>query len=328
MKHATIQTPSNILNYLKKKNMRDVRHELLTGLTTKPKYISPKYFYDEKGSALFEQITSLPEYYPTRTEKQILSNVVSQLDFDFTNATIVELGSGDASKISLIFNQLTDETLAGLTYFPVDISYSAIQQSITGLSCNFKLKSITGLVLDFNTQLHLIPKKPKRLFLFLGSTIGNFDETERDRFLKNLYNEMQPGDYLLLGLDRVKETAVLEKAYNDSKGVTERFNKNIMQVMNGILDTNFIPDDFAHKAFFNSELNRIEMHLVARKNIQITIDKGINISLKQGESIHTENSYKFTDKDIENMTQNSQLKIKQVFSDDKNWFSIIFFEKN
>ncbi len=327
MKHTTTCTPSNILNYLKKKNMEDVRHEILTGLTTQPKYILPKYFYDEKGSDLFEQITFLPEYYPTKTEKQILKNLISHIDFDFNNAAIVELGSGDASKISLIFSQLTDEILAELTYYPVDISYAAIQQSITDLSKHFKLKSITGLVLDFNTQFHLIPQNRKRLFLFLGSTIGNFDEKERHRFMENLYHEMQPGDHLLLGLDRVKEMAILEKAYNDSQGVTARFNKNILRVVNRILDTNFNPDDFEHKAFFNQKQNRIEMHLVAQKNIQMMIDKRLNISLKQAESIHTENSYKFTDADIEKLTRNSRLKIKQVFSDENKWFSVIYLVK-
>ena len=318
---------SEIVNYLKKKSIYDIKNEILLGLTAPSKYISSKYFYDEVGSKLFEQIARLPEYYPTVTEKKILKNLVFQLDFDFSNADIVELGSGDASKISLILKQLPDEVLAKMSYYPVDISSSAIQESMTDLSRAFRLKNMTGLVLDFNTQLHLIPQKSRRLYLFLGSTIGNFDESERHRFLNNLYHEMQPGDHLLLGLDRVKEQSVLENAYNDSEGITARFNKNILRVANRLVDANFRPDDFEHKAFFRSDKNRIEMHLIAKRDRQILLGINYQIKLKQGESIHTENSHKFTENDIENISKSSQLKIKQIFSDDKKWFSIVLFEK-
>ena len=199
-----------LLNYLPNIGIGNVKEEIFEGLKAEQKYISPKFFYDGLGSELFEQITHLDEYYPTRTEQSIISSIVKELDIDFENLNIVELGSGDASKISLLLEQISIDKLKTINYFPVDISQSAIEKSAGELHRRFPLKNITGVVVDFFHQLNLIPKQGKRLFCFFGSTIGNFKSNEAKEFIKNLSHNMQAGDSLLLGMDMVKDITVLE----------------------------------------------------------------------------------------------------------------------
>lgn len=321
--------PLTIINLLHKMGEGDLRQEIIVGLTSNNKYISSKFFYDEIGSKLFEEITQLPEYYPTRTEKSILKNLAQEIGDRLKNVDIIELGSGDCSKISILFSEMPPKSLESIRYIPVDVSQAAIEKSAEILIDNFPGLEIKGVVADFTKQLKLIPKSQKRVFCFFGSTIGNFTREQAERFISELNMIMQPGDVLFLGVDRIKNKEILERAYNDKKNVTARFNRNILNVVNSLMDTNFIQADFEHVAFFNREESRIEMHLKAKKDLEINSpyleDK---ITIKKDETIHTENSYKFTDKYIRKLASVSGLKIKKIYTDKNKWFSIVEFCKN
>ena len=318
-----------LINYLPEIGIGNVREEILSGLRSNPKYISPKFFYDEKGSELFEQITQLEEYYLTRTEKNIISSMMKKLDIDPEGLNIIEFGSGDASKISLLLDQIPCNLIKTINYYPVDISRSAISKSAGELVNRFSLNSVTGIVADFFYQLNLMPKKGKRMFCFFGSTIGNFSPLETEKFMKHLGDTMQKGDCLLLGMDMIKEVSVLNKAYNDKKGITAEFNKNILNVINSLAGTDFSSSNYEHLAFFNEKKNRIEMHLRSKQKDTVHLSKGREtFTVEKGETIHTENSYKFTAADIKTFGIWAGLEVKQILSDENNWFAIAHYIKH
>ena len=318
-----------VVNYLTDEGINKAKEEIVTGLKAFPKYISPKFFYDERGSKLFEAITKLDEYYPTRTEKKILSTIGKELDLDFSDLSIIDLGSGDHTKIRLLLRQIHRNKLSTIKYFPVDISRSAIERAAEKLTDEFPMLLIQGIVADFIYQLNLIPKTEKRLFCFFGSTIGNLNMSEIEQFMMFLGEEMQEGDSFLLGIDMIKDTAILEKAYNDDQQITADFNKNILNVLNTIAETNFKPIEFEHLAFYNEEKNRIEMHLKARKDMVITINSEADkIHIKKGETIHTENSRKFNYNNIKTMGYWAGLDTEKIFTDDNKWFSLVHYRKN
>lgn len=326
--HVTVLDKIKITNHIKDLGVNNIRKEIMEGLMSKQKFISSKFFYDSKGSKLFEQITQLPEYYPTRTEKGILKQIAPKLMHDLNHIDIVELGSGDCSKISILLNAVQKENMETINYIPVDISNSAIQHSAEELIERFPELTINGIVADFFDQIDLIPADNKRMFCFLGSTLGNFDEETAHVFLRSLSQNMNKGDTFLLGLDLVKPGHILQDAYNDTQGITATFNKNILRVVNDLLESDINPDQFEHLAFFNEDKSRIEMHLKANEDIRINStfpDK--EILLKKGETIHTENSYKFTMNQISELGKTSGLKINQLFIDENSWFTLILFEK-
>ena len=318
----------SIKNYLPEIGIDKVKVELLSGLTSSPKYIPSKYFYDEKGSLLFEEITKLDEYYPTRTEKSILKNILPILNLDFRELSIIELGSGDPSKISLIFDQISEVYFNQIKYFPIDISKSAIENSASILSHKYEGLIINGIVADFIHQVQLIPDVKNKLICFFGSTIGNLTRDEIHIFLKELGTAMQKGDNFILGIDLIKDIEVLERAYNDSKGITSDFNKNILNVVNKLAGTNFNPAQFVHIAFYNHTEQRIEMHLKAEENMSIkTNDLKMELQINKGELIHTENSHKFKQDDIEQFAEWGNLSVENVFTDQNKWFSLFHFRK-
>lgn len=318
----------HLVSYLHAIGAERVRTEILKGLQAESKYISPKFFYDQKGSELFEDITELDEYYPTRTERSILSTIVRELNIDFYKLNIIELGSGDASKIRLLFQQIPVELLPAIRYYPLDISRSAIEKAAMELTAEFPSIEINGIVADFFHQINVVPKTGKRLFCFFGSTIGNLDISEVKGFMELLGSEMQTGDSLLLGLDMVKDVAVLEKAYNDDQQITAEFNKNILNVVNALTGTDMDPADFEHLAFYNKEKSRVEMHLKARNDIVITFDSETdNVHIRKGETIHTENSHKFSLDDVKTMGSLAGLNVEQIFADERQWFSLVHYRK-
>ena len=323
------KTPVKILNYLSQIDKITQADEIIKGLQHPvQKYILPKYFYDKTGSELYEQITGLEAYYPYRTEKSILENIAKNVDFQHYNS-IVELGSGDASKISLVLQQMDAGKLQQMTYYPADISLDAIKNAIDTLQKRFRLKEITGLAMDFNQQLSFLPKTKKRLICFFGSTIGNMDIDNRNKFLVDLSREMSPGDGLLLGIDLVKNIDTLEAAYNDAQGITAKFNLNVLNVANRMAGFNFNTEDFRHRAFYNREKRRIEMHLYAVKDLLIENHIfGNNIVLKKGESIHTENSYKFVLDDILHWARITNLHISNIMTDKGTLFALIYLTKD
>jgi len=323
----TLQGDLNIINNLPEIGLENVQEEIIRGLTSRNKYISPKFFYDHEGSELFEEITGLKEYYPTRTEKSILPDMIGDLSLDLTDLNIIELGSGDPSKINLLLKQIPAHKLDGIKYYPVDISESAIENAAQFLTHAYPKLNITGIVADFMHQMKFLPKLRNRLFCFFGSTLGNLSLAKAVKFIEGLGNEMQPGDSFILGLDMIKDIQVLEKAYNDEKGVTAKFNKNILRVVNRLLNTSIDPDAFEHLAFYNEKQHRIEMHLVASKSMRIPLGDSLNISIEKGERIHTENSHKFTPGDIKMFARYANLKCVKTYSDPNQWFSLVYYEK-
>lgn len=317
-----------IINRLKERDPDEIQMEIIEGLSARPMSISPKYFYNADGSRLFESITGLEEYYPTRTEKAILSGLGSRLELDFQDLNIVELGSGDPSKIRLLLHQIPSMALPSLHYYPVDISFSALEGSMAKLAEEFPGIKITGIVADFMKQFDKLPRAKNRLFCFLGSTLGNLLPHEQESFMRSLGKEMETGDHLLLGLDMVKDPQVLQKAYNDSQQLTAAFNKNILHVMNEIVDTRFDSSDFEHLAYYNEKEHRIEMHLKALRDRKIPINgHQQTLDIKKGDTIHTENSYKFTSENIDRIGTFAGLKTRKVFTDEQKWFSLVLYLK-
>jgi L-histidine N-alpha-methyltransferase len=308
--------------------MKTEEEEILAGLMANQKHLPSKFFYDETGSKLFEQITRLEEYYPSRTEKSILKRHAGELMRGAEGASLVEIGSGDCSKISILLQALPRETLKTSTYVPVDVSPSAMEDSRCKLQERFGAIEVRGIVADFMQQIHLVSQHENRVFCFFGSTIGNLDRRDAVRFVAKLGKSIKTGERLLLGLDMVKDKAVLERAYNDERDVTAKFNKNILNVANKIVGTDFEPEYFRHRAFFDEEKQRIEMHLVATRDMTVKsrLFEG-DLEIRGGETIHTENSHKFTSDHIGEFASGSGLSVRTVYADSNRWFTLVDYIK-
>jgi L-histidine N-alpha-methyltransferase len=318
-----------ITDLLKKEEQQEVFDKILCGLISGKKYISSRFFYNSNGSALFEKITALPEYYPTRTEKSILKDKGREILNANSYSSIIELGSGDCSKICLLLDTIPDKNFGSTEYYPVDISASAICKSAELLTKKYPALRIQGILADFIKHLDHLPGINNRLICFLGSTLGNFSYEQSVSFLSGIRSLMDERDSLLLGLDMVKDAQILERAYNDGQGITEAFNKNILLAVNDIAETNFAPENFRHHAYYNLEKARIEMHLIALKDMEISSPLfNEKILIKKDESIHTENSHKFTPEKIKQMADKSGLRINEIFMDEKKWFSLVKLEKS
>lgn len=325
---SLIETGSlTVSNLLSKENRVELVEGIYRGLTRSQKQISSRFFYDDTGSELFEKITTLPEYYPTRTEKRILQENAGDILGDFDHIDIVELGSGDCSKISILLDKVPKRKISNITYIPVDVSEAAVLKSANILSCKYHGLKIHGVLADFMKHLDSLPGNSPRLICFFGSTLGNLTRKEVNEFLLNLKYLMKPGDKLLLGLDMVKDHLILQKAYNDTQGVTAQFNKNCLNVINDNAETNFNTSDFRHLAFYNEKEVRIEMHLVALKNVRVTSKYfPESILITKGETIHTENSHKFLPGHITQLEKVSGLNLKKSFTDANRHFSLNLFE--
>jgi L-histidine N-alpha-methyltransferase len=279
--------------------------DVRAGLLSRPMTLPPKYFYDAAGSALFERITRLPEYYLTRAESEILVDLAPRLVRDLMPADIVELGAGSAAKLAMLLEPVNGNGQA-IRYVPVDVDAGTLQAGASVLMGRYPFLRVHAVVGDFERHLgHVPPPAGRRLVLFLGSTIGNQDPAPRDRLLRQIRALLRDGgDRALIGVDLVKDPAVIEAAYNDSLGVTRDFNRNILRVVNRALDGDFRPEAFAHLALYNSEAARIEMHLVATTPQEVRLRRlDLTIRLAEGERIWTENSYKFTDASVRGMLE-------------------------
>jgi L-histidine Nalpha-methyltransferase len=268
------------------------REDLVAGLTARPKRLAPKYFYDEIGSKLFEEITALAEYYPTRTEFRILAdNVTALAALVWPNAALVEFGSGSSAKVRLILREL--DNLAA--YVPVDISADFLSEVCGALNGEFPRLRVLPVAADFTRPFDLPAEVRGRPLVgfFPGSTIGNFEPQEAQDFLRNAAAILGRGSVLIVGVDLPKDRDVLNAAYNDAKGVTAAFNLNVLARANRELGTDFDLSAFSHRAFFNAHLSRIEMHLVSTRAQKVRIGQ-TTVSFEAGETIHTENSYKYT----------------------------------
>ncbi len=322
------QSRISITNLLPEIGPEEVIGELVTGLQAEQKYIASKYFYNERGSLLFEEITRLDEYYPTRTEKQILKRIAPALMRNAKGHEIIELGPGDHSKVSILLSAAEQWSEDPVCYLPLDISQPALRSSAQRLVRDFPNLQIEGYAMDFISQVEQIRREQPSLVCFFGSTIGNFEWKDALELLRNISDQLKPGDTLLLGMDLVKPKKVLHAAYNDARGVTAAFNRNILNTVNDLIESDFNPDDFEHHAFYNPGKSRMEMHLVAKRDLWIhSAHLPDGIHLKKGETIHTENSHKYSLRHIRKILEVTGLHLKQIHKDDKGWFAITQFEK-
>jgi L-histidine N-alpha-methyltransferase len=272
---------------------RSLRTDARTGLTANPKWLPPRWFYDARGSELFEEITRLPEYYPTRAEREILVARAGQIAAAANAKTLIELGSGSSEKTRLLLSAL--RTHGGLGAFvPLDVSGSALRDAMAVIVEEYPALDVHGIVADFTRHLRHLPTGGTRLVAFLGGTIGNLMPAERAEFLADLRGALEPGDWLLLGTDLVKDPAVLVAAYDDSAGVTAEFNRNVLRVLNRELGADFEVDAFAHVARWDVEQEWIEMRLRAEKPMTVRLPAlDLTVAFARGEELRTEISAKF-----------------------------------
>jgi L-histidine Nalpha-methyltransferase len=294
------------------------------GLARPLKELPPKYFYDERGSELFDQITALPEYYPTRCEREILNRHAPAIIERSGAGELVELGSGTASKTRALLYAMAGQGRLE-RYVPFDVDESVVQASASELVEAYPGLRVHGVVGDFGRDLGQIPKGDRRLFAFLGGTIGNLYPDERAAFLTRLRDVMGPADRLVIGTDLVKDRGVLEAAYNDSAGVTAEFNRNVLRVINAGLGADFEPEAFEHVAFFDEANSWIEMRLRANGAQAVRIDSaGLQLRFADGEEIRTEISAKFTRDAVAGELTAAGLALDDFFTDCAGLFGLAF----
>jgi len=304
--------------------------DIISGLKQKQKILHPKYFYNDLGSKLFEQICELEEYYLTRAEIEILESIDKELSsYVIDEYNLIELGSGSSYKTKFILDILHTKQNY-VEYFPIDIS-NILKHSIGHLSTDYDKLKITGIIDTYEKGLKFVKqyKEKKNFLMFLGSSFGNFMPDEGQLFLENISGSMKKGDLFLIGLDLKKDVQILESAYNDAKGLTSKFNLNILSRINSELSANFDLANFEHKSVFNESEGKIEMHLRSLVDHKVTIEKtNDEIHFSSGESIITENSYKFTESEIKSLINNSGLEISHIWYDKRNFYSLVLAKKN
>lgn len=299
---------------------RDVQ----AGLTSRPKRLSCCYFYDGEGSLLFEEICELPEYYLPRAEREILQAHAAELAAWFAgDITLVELGSGNAAKTRILIGAFLrrQETLC---YVPVDICRTVLEESSRQLLKDYPHLEILAVAGEYHEGLrHLNTEARPKLVLWLGSNVGNFDRPEAAQFLRRVRATMSPRDRLLMGVDLRKDRAVLERAYDDARGVTAQFNLNLLARINRELDGHFDLTKFRHRAVYREDMGRIEMYLDSVCAQQVAIDRlGLKVPFAPGEAIHTENSYKYSFAEIEELAAGAGLSVEQRWLDNERRFSV------
>lgn len=305
-----------------KPKLADIRSEVRSGLATEPRHLSPKFFYDERGSALFESITLQPEYYPTRTEIGILSAALEEIcDLLGHGTFLLEYGSGSSRKIRLLL-----EGLRPGAYMPIDISRDHLLNAAIGLAQDYNWLQVHAVCADYSEPL-VLPWHPQDSIgtsiaaFFPGSSIGNFERAAAGRFLKQVRSTLGSGGYLLIGVDRRKTKARLESAYNDAAGVTAAFNRNVLAHLCAKLGGDVDPEAFDHRAFYNEDAGRIEMHLVARTDQQFRLGDQI-VAMRAGDSLHTENSYKYAPEEFSALAQQSGFSVAREWTDPEGLFSV------
>ena len=313
-----------IHNLVKRDPLTGFAEDVRKGLSAQPKRFLPKYFYDELGSQLFDAICLLPEYYLTRAENEILKRYADDIVSSVSGEkTLLEMGSGSASKTRLIIEALLRRQ-QDLLFMPVDISATALESSSRILLQSYPRLRIEAYAADYFAGLAELGKKPRprTLALFLGSNISNFDLDEALRFLQAMRNVLQKGDALLLGADLKKDPAILEAAYNDALGVTSAFNLNVLARINRELAGTFDLRSFQHKAFYNEEIGRIEIYIESLINQRVRIEKlDLDVEFAAGELIHTENSYKYDKTGIAQLAAQTGFELSRSWLDSQERFS-------
>jgi dimethylhistidine N-methyltransferase len=300
----------------------DIRADVLEGLSKRPKQVAPKYFYDQRGSRLFDAITELPEYYPTRTELDILETNAQQIaELLGSDCVLMELGSGSSRKIRVLL-----DAVRPLAYVPLDISREHLLHSALVLAGEYPQLQVHAACTDYSKEFALpdLPQHLPRVAFFPGSSIGNFEPDDAKRLLARIGRQLGRGGKLLIGVDLKKDNAILHAAYNDAQRLTAAFNLNLLERINRELCADFRLDRFEHQAFFNPRAGRIEMHLVSRIDQEVEV-AGCSVSFAAGESLHTENSYKYTIEEFQRLAQQSGFVAERVWTDDQQLFSVHCF---
>jgi L-histidine N-alpha-methyltransferase len=300
----------------------ELRADVLAGLTADQKWLPPKWFYDTEGSELFEKITQLPEYYPTRCEREVLAAHAGDVA-ELTRAhTLVELGSGSSEKTRLLLDALTRHGSLR-AFVPLDVSESALADAARSISADYPGLEVRGVVGDFTQHLGLLPGDGPRVVAFLGGTIGNFLPAERATFLRSVREVLDEGEWLLLGTDLVKDAETLERAYDDAAGVTAEFDMNVLRVLNARLGANFDLDEFEHVSHWDAEHEWIEMRLRARSELTVEIPgAGLSVRFAAGEHIRTEISAKFRPGGVETELAAAGFALERWWTDSRQRFGV------
>ena len=299
------------------------RAEVISGLTRHNKSIAPKFLYDERGSELFEQITTLPEYYLTRTEVAILRrNARAMAQHIGAGAALIEFGSGSSGKVRWLL-----EPLSPVAYLPVDISREALRNAADDVQRDYPWLRVVPICADYSQPFTLparLPKATPRVAFFPGSSVGNFEPHDAVRFLSHAAKLVGPDGHLLIGIDLKKDPDVIDRAYNDAQGVTAEFNLNVLSHLNQALGADFDLSAFDHRARYNAARGCVEIHLVSRTAQTVTIG-GSQIRLNAGEAIHTENSYKYEPAQFDRLAEMAGFVTQQRWTDAKGWFAVILY---
>ncbi|MGY8985771.1 MAG: L-histidine N(alpha)-methyltransferase [Sphingomonadales bacterium] len=300
----------------------DFKKSVLEGFTTKEKSLNPKFFYDEYGSNLFTKITNTPEYYPTRTEIALLKDNSKEISSLIQKGSeLIEFGAGSGEKVGILLKNINQFK----TCVAIDISGEYLQDSVKKLAQNFNNLNVIGIHADYSKPIKLPPLRKNvsgiRVGFFPGSTIGNMSPPEAKNLLEGMCETLGDGALFLIGVDLKKDHKMLNAAYNDSKGLTAEFNKNILRRINRELEGDFNLEKFSHVAFYNSQVGRMEMHLVSDSSQEVKI-KGYKFLFKEGEKIHTENSYKYTNNEFQEICSKAGMKPVRQFTDKEGLFTV------
>ena len=307
------------------------------GLNDKQKHISPKFFYDKKGSRLFEEICMQPEYYLNRIESQILKNSVDEIlkIIGGQEISVIELGNGNSLKTRILLGPFLTK-LKIVTYFPIDVSLKMLKKSIRDLFREYANLQIYGICSDYvsglvkiNAFMKLKREIPnKKFIIFLGSSIGNFDPKDAIDFLHSIARYVLKEDLLLIGIDLEKDKSILDRAYNDKNGITAKFNFNVLARINRELEGEFNISNFEHRSFYNIHKHRIEMHLESKLDQQVRIGAiGKKFYFKKGEKIHTENSYKYSLRRLNKLVKKAGLQVIRNFTDPEEQYTLLLLKK-
>lgn len=297
--------------------------ELRDGLSRPQKELPPKYFYDERGSELFEEITRLPEYYLTRTERALLERWMPAWIGNLRPRALVELGAGSAEKTRIVLDAIVS-AVGAAAYVPVDVSADFLEATALRLTADYPTLRVVPVVADMTAEFALPAGLPgPTLHAFLGSTIGNFAPDEAVALLRGVRARMRPGDAFLMGVDQRKDPAVIEAAYNDAAGVTAEFNRNMLRVLNALAGADFDPEAFEHRAFYHRDLHRIEMHLDARTPQVVAIPGVGEVRIAAGESIRTEISCKHDRASVEAMLAAAGMRLAEWETDSDGLYAIL-----
>jgi L-histidine Nalpha-methyltransferase len=306
-----------------RRDREDLINDVRAGFARRPKELHPRWFYDERGSQLFEEITELPEYYLTRTEAEILERYAPEIVAATQPGTIAELGAGSSTKTRILMDAAWQAGILS-RFVPFDVSAEVVERAARELIDAFPGLTVHAVIGSFDAHMERIPRFGRQLIAFLGSTIGNFDGQEQVAFLSTVRRLLQPDDAFLLGVDLVKDPGELTAAYNDTAGVTAEFNRNMLAVLNHELDADFDLDTFEHVAVYNAELTRIEMYLRSVLDQWVSIPgASLRVHFDSGEALRTEISVKFTRPMVETALAKAGMRVTGWYTDNRERFALV-----